>query len=67
MFENILTRTTVCDKFRTYEGEMYMKKIFKILIAYVIGLILVFSLAWRADDINNKVSSSNQNSYAYNN
>ena len=44
-----------------------MKKIFKIFIAYVIGLILVFSLAWRADDINNKVSSSNQNSYAYNN
>lgn len=44
-----------------------MKKIFKIFIAYVIGLILVFSLAWRADGIDNRVASSNQNAYAYNN
>lgn len=49
-----------------------MKKIFKVAVAYFIGVVLVFSLAWRVESLDNSSNqvvdnySTNQNSYVYN-
>ncbi len=48
-----------------------MKKIFKLILIYALGIMCVFTLVWRADDVNSSnnslASNYNENNVLINN
>ena len=63
-----MTQTSVRDKLNYSKGVVTMKNIFKILFAYSVGLLIVFSLVWRVDtlDSKNKPTMASSTNYVYN-